>query len=209
MFWTVSLLPMERLGSVVYDLLRHISPQISGVERGRPKTATGLYWYCCKQFHFISDTKGEVSRVNYKARFVDKGYSQRVSLFFSETFSPLIRMAGLRMFLAIAAAMDLDLCQLGIRSVFVCPITEDVDMCYPLRFSDETPKVCHLKRCSTASNNSPASSTCCCGTGLFTFVGGNNVSLTRASTSSALNSSSLCLPCTWMTSQRRATTRHG
>jgi hypothetical protein len=53
MFWTVSSPPMERLGLVVYGLLQHISPQIIGVERGAQETATGLYWYCCKQFHFI------------------------------------------------------------------------------------------------------------------------------------------------------------
>jgi hypothetical protein len=33
-FWTVSPLPMERLGLVVYGLLQHISSQIIGVERG-------------------------------------------------------------------------------------------------------------------------------------------------------------------------------
>jgi hypothetical protein len=47
---------MERLGLVVYGLLQHVSPQITGVERGAPETATGLYWYFYKQFqfHFIS-----------------------------------------------------------------------------------------------------------------------------------------------------------
>jgi hypothetical protein len=41
-----------------------------------------------------------------------KGCSQRAGLDYTETFSPVIRMASLRLFLAIAAAMDLDLCQL-------------------------------------------------------------------------------------------------
>jgi hypothetical protein len=45
---------MEKLGLVIYGLLKHISPQITGVERGGPKIAAGLYRYCCKQFHFIS-----------------------------------------------------------------------------------------------------------------------------------------------------------
>jgi hypothetical protein len=55
-----------------------------------------------------SDTKGDVSR--FKARFVAKGCSQRAGLDYTETFSPVIRMANLRLFLAIAAAMDIELC---------------------------------------------------------------------------------------------------
>jgi hypothetical protein len=41
------------LGLVVHGLLLLISPKIIGVERGGAKTAAGLYWYYCKQFHFI------------------------------------------------------------------------------------------------------------------------------------------------------------
>jgi hypothetical protein len=52
-----------------------------------------------------SDTMGDVSRL--KARFVAKGYIQRASLKYTETFSPFIRMASLRLFLAISAARDL------------------------------------------------------------------------------------------------------
>jgi hypothetical protein len=56
---------MERLGIVVYGLLQHISPQITGVERGGPEATAGLYWYCCKQFNFISlhkTAKAQASR---------------------------------------------------------------------------------------------------------------------------------------------------
>jgi hypothetical protein len=71
-----------------------------------------------------SDTEGEVSRL--KARFVAKGCSQRAGLDYMETFSPVIRMASLRLFLAMAAAMDLDLCQHDIDTAFMyAPIKED------------------------------------------------------------------------------------
>jgi hypothetical protein len=64
---------------------------------------------------------------------------------YPETFSPVIRMASLRLFLAIAAAMDLDLCQLDIdTAILYAPITEDVYIRQPLGFSDGTSKVCHL-----------------------------------------------------------------
>jgi hypothetical protein len=93
-----------------------------------------------------SDTAGDVSR--FKTRIVAKGCSQRAGLDYTETFSPINRMASLRLFLAIAAARDLELCQLDIDTVFLyAPIKEDVYIRQPLGFSDGTSKVCHLMRC--------------------------------------------------------------
>jgi hypothetical protein len=93
-----------------------------------------------------SDTTGDVSR--FKARFVAKDYSQRAGLDYTETFSPFIRMANLRLFLAIAAARDLEIFRLDIDTALLyAPIKEDVYIRQPLGFSDGTCKVCHLKRC--------------------------------------------------------------
>jgi hypothetical protein len=93
-----------------------------------------------------SDTMGDVLR--FTACFVAKGCSQRASLDYTETFSPVIRMASLRLFLAFAAAHDLEFCQLGIDTAFpYAPIKEDVYIRKPLGSSDGTFKVCHLKRC--------------------------------------------------------------
>jgi hypothetical protein len=78
-----------------------------------------------------SDTVGDVSR--FKARFVAKCCSQRDGLDYTETFSPDIRMACLRLFLAIAAARDLELCQLDIDIAFLyASIKEDVYISQPL-----------------------------------------------------------------------------
>jgi hypothetical protein len=154
-----------------------------------------------------SDKEGEVSR--FKARFVAKGCIQRAGLDYTETFSPVIRVASLRLFLVIAAAMDLDLCELDIDTSFLyAPITEDVCIRKPLGFSDGTHKVCHLKRCLYGLRQPPREFTMLRGNCLLTLVG-NNVSPTRASTSSAMDPSSPSLPCTWMTSQWHATTRLG
>jgi hypothetical protein len=72
-----------------------------------------------------SDTADDVSR--FKARFVAKGCSQRAGLDYTETFSHVIRMASLRLFLTIAAAPDLELCQLDIDTAFLyAPIKEVV-----------------------------------------------------------------------------------
>jgi hypothetical protein len=61
------------------------------------------------QIKIKSDTKGDVPR--FKARFVAKGCSQRAGFDYTETFSQVMRMASLRLFLAISssAAMDLEL----------------------------------------------------------------------------------------------------
>jgi hypothetical protein len=81
-------------------------------------------------------------------RFVAKGCIQRADRDYTQAFSPVIRMASLRLFLAIAAAMDLDLYQLDIDAALLyAPITEDVYIRQPLGFSDGTRKVCHLIRC--------------------------------------------------------------
>jgi hypothetical protein len=79
-----------------------------------------------------SDTLGGVSR--FEARFVTKGCSQRAGLDYTETFSPVIRMAKLPFFLVVAAARDLELCQLDIDTTFLyAPIKEDVHIRQPHR----------------------------------------------------------------------------
>jgi hypothetical protein len=101
-----------------------------------------------------SDTVGDVSR--FKARFVAKWSSQRDGRDYTETFSSVIRMANLSLYLAIAAARDLELCQLDIDTALLyAPIKEDVYIRQPLGFANGTSKVCHLKRCLYGLKQSP------------------------------------------------------
>jgi hypothetical protein len=102
-----------------------------------------------------SDTVGNAPR--FKARFVAKGCSQRAGLdFTTETFSPVIPMSNLRLFFAIVAYRDLELCQLDIDIAFLyAPIKEGVYIRQPLGFADGTSKVCHLKRCLYGLKQSP------------------------------------------------------
>jgi hypothetical protein len=100
------------------------------------------------------DKMGDVSR--FKARVVAKGCSQRAGLDYTEILSPIIRMVSPRLFLAIAAARDLELCQLDIDTAFLYAIIKgDVYIRQPLGFSDGTSKVCHLKRCLYGLKHSP------------------------------------------------------
>jgi hypothetical protein len=65
-------------------------------------------------------------------------------------------MASLRLFLSIAAARDLELCQLDIDTTFLyAPIKEYVYIRQPLGFNDGTSKVCHLKLCLYGLKQSP------------------------------------------------------
>jgi hypothetical protein len=53
------------------------------------------------------------------------------------------------MFLAISAAMNLEMCQLDIDTAFLyAPIKEDVYIRQPIGFTDGSAKVYHLRRCS-------------------------------------------------------------
>jgi hypothetical protein len=101
-----------------------------------------------------TDAFGAVSR--YKARFVAKGCSQREGIDYTETFSPVIRLASLRVFFSIAAARDLEPGGLDIDTAFMyAPIKEDVYIRQPLGFDDGTTNICHLRRCLYGLKQSP------------------------------------------------------
>jgi hypothetical protein len=101
-----------------------------------------------------TDHLGHVSR--FQARLVAKLCNQKEGVDYTKTFFHVIRMASLRIFIAISAAQDLDLFQLDIDTAFLyAPIKEDVYIIQPLGFSNGTPKVCHLQRCLGGFQQSP------------------------------------------------------
>lgn len=68
-------------------------------------------------FKFKPGHKQVASR--FKARFVVKGYSQIFGLDYVDTFAPVVKPSSLRTVLAIAAAKDLEMIQLDIRTAFL------------------------------------------------------------------------------------------
>jgi hypothetical protein len=97
---------------------------------------------------------GAVSR--YKARFVAKSCSQREGIDYTETFSPVIRLASLRVFFSIAPAHDLEQGGLDIDTAFLfAPIKEDVYIRQPLGSDDGTFNACHLRQCLYGLKQSP------------------------------------------------------
>ena len=55
----------------------------------------------------------------YKACLVAKGYSQVEGVDYGEIFSPVAKMTSIRFFLSIAAAYDLEIEQMDVKTTFL------------------------------------------------------------------------------------------
>jgi hypothetical protein len=86
--------------------------------------------------------EGEVRR--YKARIVAKGFTQEWGVSYDETFSPVVRNSSIRVLLALAAELDLDIDYLDVKTAFLNgDLEEEVYMCQPEGFKKgEEQKVC-------------------------------------------------------------------
>jgi hypothetical protein len=90
--------------------------------------------------------------VRHKARLVAKGFTQIYGIDYTDTFSPVTRMASIRIFLAIAAKQDWEIENLDIDTAFLnADIKERIYLQQPKGFETDPPEegsqlVCQLHK---------------------------------------------------------------
>ena len=93
----------------------------------------------------------EPDRVQYKARYVAKGYSQVHGVDYNETFSPTTRFTSIRILLQKAVNDGLHLHQMDVKGAYLnAPIDKDIFLQQPPGYEqtsdDGTQLTCHLHK---------------------------------------------------------------
>lgn len=96
---------------------------------------------------FKTKSNPDDSIERYKARLVARGFNQQHGIDYEETFSPVVRYDSIRTLFAIAAAKKLKMRQFDVKTAFLNgDLEENVYMKQPVGFSDNTNKVCKLRK---------------------------------------------------------------
>ena len=94
---------------------------------------------------------------HYKARLVAKGFMQREGIDFNEVFAPVSKHTTIRALLALAAAEDMEVHQLDIKTAFLNgELEETIYMQQPQGYGEGGPNtVCHLHKSLYGLKQSP------------------------------------------------------
>ncbi len=113
--------------SEYHSLMKNKTWSLVPLPQGR--TPVGSRWV------FKLKRKADGSIDKFKARLVAKGYSQEFGLDYGETFSPVVRYTSIRILIAIANLLDLDLHQMDVQTAFLNgKLNEEVYMVQPEGF---------------------------------------------------------------------------
>ena len=102
------------------------------------------------------NVKGKVEK--YKARLVEKGYSQVLGINFGDIFSPVAKVTSIRLLLSVAAAFDFEIEQMDVKTTFLhMDLEEEIYMKQPKGFMVKGKKelVCRLKKSLYGLKQSP------------------------------------------------------
>ena len=111
----------------------------------------------CK-WAFIVKVNLDGYEANLKATLVAKGYAKTYGVDYLDTFSPVIKLTFVRLFISLAASENWPLHQLDIKNVFLHgDLQEELYMEQPPDFvaQGEYGKVCHLKNSLYGLKQSP------------------------------------------------------
>jgi hypothetical protein len=102
--------------------------------------------------------KGEI--IEFRARWVAKGYSQKPGVDYLETYAPVARMASIRAVLSLAAKENWELANMDVNSAFLnSHITEEVYVVQPNGFEETGPNgeklVCRMQKCLYGLKQAP------------------------------------------------------
>lgn len=100
------------------------------------------------------------NKIRYKARLVARGFRQRKGIDYDEIFSPVVRHSSLRLLIALAAQMRLQIDHMDVKTAFLNgELQEEVYMRQPPHFEEKGKEdhVCLLKRSLYGLKQAPRS----------------------------------------------------
>jgi hypothetical protein len=101
------------------------------------------------RWRYVTKRDTDNRPVRYKARLVAKGFAQIYGVDYDETFAPVARLDSIRLLLAVAAAFDLEIHQIDIKTAFLHgKLEEEIYMEQPEGYVEKGNghKVCLLLR---------------------------------------------------------------
>ena len=109
---------------------------------------------CKWVFKYKRNENGKIIR--FKSRLVAKGFTQTYGIDYLETYSPVAKLASLRILLAIAAVQDWEIQQMDVVTAFLAgDIDEEIYMKQPEGFEQGEGLVCKLRKSLYGLKQSP------------------------------------------------------
>ncbi|PNX72588.1 copia LTR rider, partial [Trifolium pratense] len=109
-----------------------------------------------KNFREALESIDRVKTPRYKARLVEKGFTQVEGIDYNEIFSPVVKHCSIRVLMAIVNMYDIELEQMDVKTAFLHrDLEETIYMQQPEGFVEDNSKVCLLKKSLYGLKQSP------------------------------------------------------